>query len=173
MPRPTAPTYTEIQWFGKRWWWLILLLVGAAVWIGYSSPQYNLKSRIVLALPGLLVLLLALGLSLLRLEVRLDAEGVHYRYFPLLRRWRHQPWGELRQAMLRSYSPLGEYGGWGLRGARGNKAYNIWGKEGLQLVFKSNERLLLGTQRPAELREALRGLKAALPSLPIKQPANG
>ena len=91
MARPSAPSFQETQWFGRRWWWLLLLLLGAAGWIGYSSPQYNLKSRLVLALPGLLVLLLVLGLSLLRLEVRLDADGVHYRYFPLLRRWRHWP----------------------------------------------------------------------------------
>ena len=71
----------------------------------------------------------------------------------------------------RPYSPIGDYGGWGLRGLAGNKAYNVWGSEGLQLVFKSGNRLLLGTQHPAELREALRGLRAAIPSLPIKQPA--
>lgn len=168
MARPPAPIFSETQWFGRRWWWLLLLLLGAAGWIGYSSPQYNLKSRLVLALPGLLVVLLVLGLSLLRLEVRLDTDGVHYRYFPLLRRWRHWPWGEFKQVFARAYSPIGDYGGWGLRGLAGNKAYNVWGSEGLQLVFKSGDRLLLGTQQPAELREALRGLRAAVPSLPIK-----
>ncbi|MGI4835545.1 MAG: hypothetical protein ACRYFK_18990 [Janthinobacterium lividum] len=171
MPRPDAPSYRETQWFGRRWWWLLLLLLAAASWIGYSSPQYNLKSRVVLALPALLVLALVVGLGLLRLQVRLDAEGVHYRYFPLLWRWRHWPWAEFRQVYARHYSPLGDYGGWGLRGLSGNKAYNVWGSEGLQLVFKSGNRLLLGTQRPAELRAALRGLKTALPTLPIKAPA--
>lgn len=171
MSRTSAPTFSETQWFVRRWWWLVALLVGAAGWIGYSSPQYNLKSRLVLSLPGLLVLLLALLLALLRLQVRLDADGVHYRYFPLLWRWRHWPWSEFRQVFARRYSPLGDYGGWGLRGLSGNKAYNVWGKEGLQLVFTSNNRLLLGTQRPDELRTALRGLRAALPSLPIKPPA--
>lgn len=171
MPRPAAPSFSETQWFARRWWWLLVLLLGAAGWLGYSSPQYNLKSRLVLALPGLLVLLLVVGLGLLRLEVRLDAEGVHCRYFPLLWRWRHWPWAELRQVQARHYAPIGEYGGWGLRGLKGNKAYNVWGSEGLQLVFGSGNRLLLGTQRPEELRAALRGLKAALPSLPIKQPA--
>lgn len=172
MPRPAAPVYTETQWFIGRWWWLVLALLGAAVWIGYSSPQYNLKSRVVLALPGVLVLLVALVLALSRLEVRLDEEGVHYRYFPLLRRWRHLPWDELKQVFARRYSPFGEYGGWGWRGVAGNKAYNVWGREGLQLGLKNGQRLLLGTGRPAELRAALRGLKAALPTLPIKQPAS-
>lgn len=171
MARPSAPVFSETQWFIRPWWWLVALLTGAAIWFGYSSPQYDLKSRLLLSLPGVVVLLLVLMLALLRLEVRLDAEGVHYRYFPLLWRWRHWPWSEFKQVFARSYSPLGDYGGWGLRGLRGNKAYNVWGKEGLQLVFKSNNRLLLGTQRPDELRTALRGLKAALPTLPIKPPA--
>jgi hypothetical protein len=171
MARPSAPVFSETQWFIRRWWWIIVLLMAGAVWIGYSSPQYNLKSRLMLSLPGVLVLLVAGLLALLRLEVRLDDEGVHYRYFPLLPRWRHWPWSEFKQVFARSYSPLGDYGGWGLRGISGNKAYNVWGKEGVQLIFKSNNRLLLGTQRPDELRTALRGLKTALPSLPIKQPA--
>ena len=171
MARPTAPDFRETQWFARRWWWLLLVLLGAAVWLGYSSPQYNLKSRLLLASPGLVIGLLVVLLALLRLEVRLDADGVHCRYFPLLWRWRHWPWSEFRQVFARRYSPLGDYGGWGLRGLRGNKAYNVWGSEGLQLVFKSNNRLLLGTQRPEEVRAALRGLRTALPGLPIKPPA--
>lgn len=64
----------------------------------------------------------------------------------------------------RTYSPLGDYGGWGLPG---NLAYNVWGPHGLQLVFRSGNQLLLGTQRPAELLAVLAALHAADASRPI------
>ena len=141
-----------------------------AVWSGYSSPDYNAKSRLVLALPALVVALGLLVLATARLQVRLAADGVHYRYPPLLR-WRHQPWAALKQVYPRRYAPFGDYGGWGLRGLGHNKSYTVWGRDGLQLVMPDGTLILLGTQRPQQLREALKGLKAALPTLPIRLPA--
>ena len=94
----------------------------------------------------------------MRLETRIDAAGIHYRYRPLLNRWRHWPWAEFRQIFLRTYSPLSDFGGWGIKGLPGNLAYTVWGEHGLQLVFQSGNRLLLGTQRPEELRRTLLAL---------------
>lgn len=67
----------------------------------------------------------------------------------------------------RTYSPLGDYGGWGIRGLPGNLAYNVWGKAGLQLIFQSGNRLLLGTQQPQVLRQVLAALHQADHTLPI------
>jgi hypothetical protein len=47
---------------------------------------------------------------------------------------------------------LTEFGGWGLRYGFGGKAYKIKGNIGLQLNFKDSSNLLIGTQRPEELR---------------------
>jgi hypothetical protein len=59
---------------------------------------------------------------------------------------------------VRAYDPLGEYGGWGLKGSSGNRALNIAGDQGLQLELQNGQRLLLGTQRPAEVTQALHQL---------------
>jgi hypothetical protein len=50
-----------------------------------------------------------------------------------------------------------EYGGWGIRKTFSGKgtAYNVKGKNGLQLVFKNGDRLLIGTQKAEELKETL------------------
>jgi hypothetical protein len=75
--------------------------------------------------------------------------------FPLQWAWHSQPWTDIEQAYVRAYDPLSEYGGWGLKGTRYNRAFNISGDQGLQLVLHDGNRLLLGTQRPTEITQAL------------------
>ncbi|MBX2959059.1 MAG: hypothetical protein KF732_03800 [Flavobacteriales bacterium] len=58
---------------------------------------------------------------------------------------------------VRQYSPLTEYGGWGIRLGLFGKgtAYNVSGNKGLQLEFTNNKKLLIGTNKPNELTETL------------------
>lgn len=168
MPSPLAPApvFTETQWFCRRWWWLLLgttALTLAPLLFALDKPQ----GRQAAAVAGPLLLLVLVGLWVIRLRVRVDAAGIHYQFMPFLNRWRHWPWREFRQVQPHTYSPLGDYGGWGIRGLPGNLAYNVWGGAGLQLLFQSGNRLLLGTQQPAELRQVLAALHQADPMLPI------
>jgi len=59
---------------------------------------------------------------------------------------------------VRKYSPIGEYGGWGYRvaGKRSGVAYNISGNMGIQIELKNGKKILLGTRKPEEAKEALR-----------------
>lgn len=131
-----------------------------------AIPKPNGLRAVLIVTP--LVLLILAGLWWLKLTVRVDAAGIHYQYTPFLNRWRHWPWHEFQQVFPRVYSPLGDYGGWGIRGLPGNLAYNVWGPDGLQLIFQSGNKLLLGTQQPEELRKVLAALRAAEATRPIK-----
>lgn len=165
LPAP-SPQFEETQWFYRRWWWLWLgLSILLVAPLGWALTKPNTLLAVLITAP--IMVLGVVGLWLLRLTVRIDAEGIHYQYFPLLYRWRHWPWQEFRRVAPRTYSPLGDYGGWGIRGLPGNLAYNVWGPAGLQLVFQSGNKLLLGTQRPAELQATLAALQAAFPTGPI------
>lgn len=158
---PTPPAFAETQRLLRHWWPLLLvpLLLGPLLlsvpWA--QTGHFPLRPALVVAALELLVLALAPVL-----DVRLDATGACYRLRPLQWRWRHVPWAGVARAYVRHYDPLDEYGGWGLKGTAANRAYNIAGDEGLQLELPDGRRLLLGTQRPAELRAAL----AALPARP-------
>jgi hypothetical protein len=45
---------------------------------------------------------------------------------------------------------------WGsLRGFGSNRAYNVKGDQGVQLVLTNGDRVLIGTQRPQELESAI------------------
>lgn len=54
-----------------------------------------------------------------------------------------------------TYSPLAEYGGWGIRGWGKSVALNAHGNRGVRLALRDGRRLLVGSQRPEALAEAL------------------
>jgi len=58
---------------------------------------------------------------------------------------------------LRGYSPISEYGGWGMRYSLSGKgrALNVSGRTGVQLVFKDGKKLLIGTQKADDIMQVL------------------
>ncbi len=60
------------------------------------------------------------------------------------------------RAYARTYQPLAEYGGWGIRGVGGNRAFNMRGNEGVQLELRSGQKVLIGSEKPEELVRAIR-----------------
>jgi hypothetical protein len=67
----------------------------------------------------------------------------------------HLPLNRLEACEAITYSPLKEYGGWGIRLGAHGMAYNVSGNRGVRLRLKGGEQLLLGSQRPEELAAAL------------------
>lgn len=80
---------------------------------------------------------------------------------PLHFKWQHIDWTEVSSVYVREYDPLTEYGGWGLKGFAANRAYNVAGSNGLQLVLRNGKRVLVGTQCPNEIRQLLQRLSIA------------
>ena len=85
---------------------------------------------------------------------------MYIRFFPFHLKFKFYPWDSIRKSYLRQYSPLGEYGGWGLRIGLFGKgtAYNVSGNWGLQLEFTNKKKLLIGTVRPEELSSTLENM---------------
>ena len=50
------------------------------------------------------------------------------------------------------------YWGWGIKGARKNRAYTAYGDYGLQLTFKDGKRLFIGSQNKVELEKVVNEL---------------
>lgn len=84
-------------------------------------------------------------------------EAITVYYFPLLLKPRTFSWADIDKAYVRQYSPISEYGGWGIKGmgSKYGKAYNVKGNQGLQLELKNGQKLLIGTQRMQELDQLL------------------
>lgn len=92
-----------------------------------------------------------------KLEIRIDKTGLQYKYFPFIRAWKSLDQRDIESFEVGKYNALLDYGGWGYR--RGGKkmglCLNVWGNQGLKLRLTNGKKLLLGTQEPAKLAEAM------------------
>ena len=73
--------------------------------------------------------------------------------FPLYRR--RVSLVDIISALPVTYSPITEYGGWGIRGIPSNSALNARGNRGVRLTLRSGKRLLIGSQNAEALAAAL------------------
>lgn len=146
-----------------RQWWLVLLVV-LFTGFGTFALAYQLITGEGLgnnppSLFGMIFIaafLWFLGGFFWRLELqtRIDEQGIHAKFWPFFG-WRSWTWAELQAVSVRTYKPLLEYGGWGLRYGFQGWAYNIAGNKGIQLSFAGGKRLLVGTQKPEEAEAAI------------------
>ena len=161
MPAPAQETlFEEEQSFRQTWVWplmlgvLVLLVVVLGLVLFQASHQPDL-------LPGVLTLGIVLAVEIaaawlvyaMKLTVRLDDQGLHVRFFPLVKR--DIPLEEIARWEARTYRPLLEYGGWGIRCGWKGMAFNVSGNRGVQLELANGKRLLIGSQRPEELAAAI------------------
>ena len=148
--------FKETQRFTQ--WWLWLVLMGPWGAMIYSLFTDKPESGISYVVSGVIMCGLPILFWQMRLMTRITAEGIYVRFIPFHFKEQFYPWDSIESAQVRTYSPLKEYGGWGIKyGFNGQgKVYNVSGNEGLQLVFKSGEKLLIGTQKPAEIQAAVR-----------------
>ncbi|WP_224332592.1 hypothetical protein [Haloprofundus halobius] len=139
------PTFREVQRFRQRWLWLFLgivlafsLLLGPVSIVGFAVA--------------------AAGASLLynaRLETEVRADGIYVQFAPFHRSPRRIRWEEIVSAEATEYSPIGEFGGWGLRWRPGVVAYSVSGSEGVRIERTDDRDVVVGSQRAAEFAEAI------------------
>lgn len=151
--------FYEKQKFTQWWLWLIIMIViGFIIYNYIENRQYFSIGEIIGSFA--VSILIFILFFIIKLETKIDELGIRVLLFPFHLQFKYFPWKNIQKAYIREYSPIGEYGGWGLRmGLFGKgKAYNISGNIGLQLVFKDNKKLLIGTQKSEEIRVFLEKL---------------
>jgi hypothetical protein len=153
--------FREVQRFRDVWWVMLLVFALAALQWGIvitqltSGPVGNNPVGNGTALIFALIFGLALPLFFvwLHMVVEVWPEGVLIRYRPFVNR--RIPIEQIVYVEPRVYGALREYGGWGIRGFGGRVAYNVSGNAGVELTLADGRRVLIGSQRPAELAEAI------------------
>ncbi len=164
--------FEENQRFNQPWIWILMIGITFPILGGliYSSiinltGNENVNSKtdvnaLIFALVFTFIVFSAIYWLLLtvRLYTRVENNGIHYRFPPMVNKWKHISKNELKSIEVKKYSPLGEYGGWGYRIGKNGKALNVRGNMGLAMELKDGKRLLLGTQQPEELKLALQKL---------------
>jgi hypothetical protein len=89
----------------------------------------------------------------MRLTTTVTRDSVEIRYGPLYRL--RLPLSEIERAEALVYRPIREYGGWGVRGTRKHRAVNARGDRGVLITRRDGSTVLIGSQKPRELLEAL------------------
>lgn len=161
----TEILFSEKQKFRQWWVWFILLSINGLLLYGVfeqiiKEQQFgdNPMSNTGLLVTSSFALLFTILFLNLRLDTNIKDDGIYVRFFPFHLKFRHYSWDMLTKSYIRKYSPLAEYGGWGIRiGLFGKgKAFNVSGNKGLQLKFTNRKKLLIGTNKPEELSKVLK-----------------
>jgi hypothetical protein len=160
--------FLETQRFRKAWFYVIVLPCSLflAGFFGFAMFR-QLASGIPFGpdpIPDALLwvlgpFIICLGAVLIfifavfRLTTTVRNDGLFVRFAPFFSR--KFDFQNIDHCEARTYRPLKEYGGWGIRGGRKNRAYNVKGNRGVQLRFTDGTRLLIGSQRAGELAAAI------------------
>ncbi len=152
--------FEEHQQFRQPWLWglmlgILVMLLAILVIIIFQGRDEEGGAQAMLGISigiaieiGVMILMYCMKLS-----VRLDAEGLLIRFFPLLKRT--IPLDQITRWHARTYRPILEYGGWGIRCGWKGMAYNVSGNQGVQLELANGKRVLIGSQRAEELARAI------------------
>lgn len=157
------PLFEETQQFRQVWVWLIL--VGVFLLLSYEVYQQIILDNVFGQAPTpdlvLFLIWLFIGIGLpagfynARLVTKVYPGRISIRFHPIHRSEHEYPLGQIERVEAVTYRPILHYGGWGIRVGWGGKAYNVSGRHGVKLHFSSGRPLLIGSQRPEELTEAI------------------
>jgi hypothetical protein len=165
MIRENEVIIREVQRFKQRWIWPLVLVAAGAAWIAaiihFLVGDSAAKGRMPDVLMVFIWLLIGIGLPLLFITIMLVVEvrpdGLYYRFYPFHLSFHDIPYGNIKTVEARTYRPVREYGGWGIRFSKRNgKAYNMSGDRGVQLELTNGKRVLFGSQKADELAAAIR-----------------
>jgi hypothetical protein len=155
------PLFREDQRFRIWMFWVPIAIVTTVVWWQFIEQVVRNNPQGTQPIPNwlawILVIVFGLGFPAFALLVRLVTEvypsELRVRVFPF--RSTGIPLADVVEAEVREYSAQREFGGWGVRTGRSGKAYSAYGTQGVQLWLKEDKRILIGSQKPHQLVEAL------------------
>lgn len=166
--------FKEEQKFNQWWIWMLMIML-SGLWIWQMVQQIfmgipfgnNPAPDLVVILTGLFPVGGILLFRFLTLETCINEEGVHYRFKPFQRRYKIIRPADILRFEVMKYSPLREYGGWGIRlgSTKHGNAYNVSGNMGVLFELKNKKKFMLGTQNPESLRSAMN--KLMKPDIPV------
>ncbi|MBI3922661.1 MAG: hypothetical protein HY318_14665 [Armatimonadetes bacterium] len=154
-----TPKFREVQYFP---WWANVGMAGSvpfvlALWITQAGSK-PVPGKV--ALP-VVVLLSGVFLLLFRMVTLIysDQVVVEFGWLRLIRF--KMPVSGVKSCRPVTYSPIGDFGGWGIRfGREGKLAYIARGNRAAEVVTEKRA-LLIGTERPEELSQVINSLLGA------------
>ena len=153
----------EIQYFRQPWLWILILAISAIALWGMIQQLFLGKPFGNNPAPDTILIIIAVIFGFgfpytfykMNLTIEVRSDGIYYRFFPFHLSFHKIKLEDLVKYEVRTYSPIRDYGGWGIRWGSKGKAYNVSGNRGINLEYSNGKQLLIGSQKPEELAEAL------------------
>lgn len=153
--------FREVQYM-RQWWFMLLLIssdIIALAVIAGVIPKDKIGQAFTIGVPAVLVMLGVTALFFFaNLKTEVKDDGLYIKFFPFHFANVKISLEEVASVEPVSYSPLKDYGGWGIRYAIRGKAYNPVGHRGVKITYANGRHILIGSQKPEELVEAIKSL---------------
>ena len=102
-------------------------------------------------LSSAVILFVALFFLIIKLKVRIDDNEIRLKFIPFFWKEKSIKWEEIKKAEVRKSKSIREFGGWGYRVGKGKRAYTLYGHWVIDITFKNDKHLFIGTQKHCEI----------------------
>jgi len=144
--------FEENQKFTQWWLWVVLLSFPIISFGPLDENAININYILIgFAIPFLFYLF--------ELRLKVSAEGLHFQFFPFHFKYHIIKLEDIDKFKALEYSPLKEYGGWGIKYGFKGKAYNVSGNKGVKIFLNNGTNIMFGSQKHNELAKALKMAK--------------
>ena len=140
--------FKEKQKFTQKWLWLILIILPLLITISPIDLSSDPKLSYLIILMSLSPMIL---FYFIELRVMLSNKGLQYQFFPFHLKSYTIKLDEITSFEELTYSPIKDYGGWGIRYGFKGKAYNVSGNKGVKNYLKNEKNILFGSKKSNEL----------------------
>ena len=144
--------FSEVQSGSRPMIYAILAFMVLLAIIEYIVVPVGAKMAVSLIM-SIILGLVATMLFGFNLETKIDAKNISLK-IPVLLKTKIAV-ADIVSAEQFSYSPLRDFGGWGIRYGKGGIMYNANGNQSVKLVMKDGKIIYIGTQKPEALINAL------------------
>jgi len=85
-------------------------------------------------------------------QVRIDTQGIHYKYWPIVWHWKLISWRDIENLEIKNVNPLNDFGGWGYRFGRKGNGIIMGSDKALYITRKMGKPFIITTARPETMR---------------------
>lgn len=161
------PVFTETQKFNKWWHYLLAgfpVFLTLVIYLGLlldfmpvKADQKKGEAMIILIVTIFFLVLFFLWFIFLKLNTTIDKDGIVAKFTGIPFCKRTIRWEEIQSVSVVTYSPLYDYGGWGVRySLSGNGwCYNVSGNKGIRIIYTNGKSFLIGTQQAEEAEKVI------------------
>ncbi|MDY7081777.1 MAG: DUF6141 family protein [Halobacteria archaeon] len=144
--------FREIQRFRQPWLWgLVILTMLVALFLVSVNGIVLIELVLLSVFPAVFGIFYSA-----KLTTEVHKDGVYIKFFPFHLSRQHVSFDEIESYRRKKYSPVFDYGGWGIRtNSSRETAYTVSGNLGILLHRSSKPSLMIGTQNPREFVEAI------------------